>query len=323
MENNSPLVSVIIPSYNHEKYVQDTIKSIIRQTYRNIELIVVDDGSKDSSWLKIKEMQPDCERRFVRVHLETKENEGTCKTLNRLISLANGKFIYLIASDDMAKPEAIEKQVRFLCKNPDYVLVVGDADIINSQSKKIGWDEKQRGCSLEIAKYKTFGKFLKAQNKDVNFYSDEFGKYKTFVTRNYVPNGKLIKADAIKSIGKFTKEAPLEDWYLMLQLSKIGKMKYLDEILFAYRWHDNNTVKRENYMREITHKTQCYEQKLVTSLEDKKWQQIFEKNITKTNIKFKISGFLKYYSVKNLDIKQYILELGKYKIIIKTTPIKK
>ena len=95
------LVSVIIPAYNHEKYVQETIKSIINQTYQNIELIVIDDGSKDFTWQKILEMKDECERRFEKVHFETKQNEGTCKTLNKLLSCAQGDFIDLIASDDL------------------------------------------------------------------------------------------------------------------------------------------------------------------------------------------------------------------------------
>lgn len=71
------LVSVIIPAYNHEQFIQETIGSIIAQTYENIELIVIDDGSKDSTWNKINELKETCEERFTRVHFETQENEGT------------------------------------------------------------------------------------------------------------------------------------------------------------------------------------------------------------------------------------------------------
>ena len=127
----SPLVSVIIPVYNHEKYVQETIKSIINQTYKNIELLMLDDGSKDNSFAKTLELKEECEKRFVRVVMETKENEGTKATTNKLFELASGKYVYLIASDDLAKPNAIQKELEFLENNPDYVLAVGDDEVID------------------------------------------------------------------------------------------------------------------------------------------------------------------------------------------------
>ena len=136
-----PLVSVLIPAYNHENYIQETIKSIINQTYQNIELLIVDDGSKDSTYQKMQEMKKECEKRFVSVHFETKENEGTCKTLNKLLSLVKGNYLYIIASDDMAKPNAIEKGINFIEKNPDYALCVGDNEIIDSENKVCFWDK--------------------------------------------------------------------------------------------------------------------------------------------------------------------------------------
>ena len=139
-----PLVSVLIPVYNHEKYVQDTINSIIKQTHKNIELIVLDDGSKDSSFEKIKELKEKCEKRFVNIHIGTKENEGMCATLNKMLDFSNGKYIYIIASDDLSKPDAIEKEVLFLENNPDYSLVVGDNEIIDGDSKRCYWDKKRK-----------------------------------------------------------------------------------------------------------------------------------------------------------------------------------
>lgn len=315
MSNKNPLVSVVVPSYNHENYVQECINSIIDQTYKNIELIIIDDGSKDNTWQKIQEMKSVCEQRFIRTHFETKENEGTCKTLNKLISLANGEYVYLIASDDKAKPCAVEKEICFLQNNPDYVLAVGDNEFINGNSLRIGWDKHHNSVNLKEAKYKSFGEALQ---KGINFHSSRFGLYETFVTRNYIPNGYLIRKSALEQIGKFTSEAPLEDWWMHLQLSKIGKYKYIDEILFSYRWHDNNTAKRKNYMNTISYKTQLYEQKLVTLLEDKKWQQIFEKNTNIIKVKFNILNFIKFYSLKKIDKKQHILEILGYKIILKT-----
>ena len=65
--NTSDLISVIIPAYNHERYVEECIRSIMAQTYRNIELIVIDDGSTDGTFAKLQELKPECEKRFVRV----------------------------------------------------------------------------------------------------------------------------------------------------------------------------------------------------------------------------------------------------------------
>ena len=66
MNSSLPLVSVIIPAYNHEKYVQETISSIIKQTYQNLELIVIDDGSTDNTWQEINNLKGICEKRFIK-----------------------------------------------------------------------------------------------------------------------------------------------------------------------------------------------------------------------------------------------------------------
>ena len=314
---SNPLVSVLVPAYNHENYVQGTINSIIAQTYQNIELIVIDDGSKDGTFSKLQELKPECEKRFVRVVFETKKNEGTCKTLNKLISCAEGEFIYLIASDDLAKPQAIEKEVSFLSNHSDYVLAVGDNELVNQASQRIGWNKKNKSVGYNEAFYKTFGQNLQATNNEVDFHSDDFGAYETFITGNYIPNGYMIKTAALKSIGGFTQEAPLEDWYLMLQLSKIGKFKYLDDVLFSYRWHDNNTVKRKEYMQKIGYQTYCYEKNLVNKLADKRWKELFDKHINKKRMKFNFLNVLKYYSLKNMDAKKYVIELFGHQFVIK------
>lgn len=257
-----PLVSVLIPAYNHENYIQETIESIINQTYPNIELIILDDGSKDKTWEKITELKPKCENRFVKIHFETKQNEGTCITLNKLLKLSSGEFVYIIASDDLAKPQAIEKEVKFLQNNPDYALAVGDNEYVDSMGKQIFRTQKAFTSNIKNAKYKTVKEFLSSKLK-IDFLSDDFGSYKTLYKENYIPNGYLIRKNIFETIGNFTKNAPLEDFWLMLQLSKYKKMKYIDEILFSYRIHDTNTIGNSTRMRELTTQTRNYEQKLL------------------------------------------------------------
>lgn len=257
-----PLVSVLIPAYNHENYIQETIESIINQTYPNIELIILDDGSKDKTWEKITELKPKCENRFVKIHFETKQNEGTCMTLNKLLKLSSGEFVYIIASDDLTKPQAIEKEVKFLQDNPDYALAVGDNEYVDSMGKQIFRTQKAFTSNIKNAKYKTVKEFLSSKLK-IDFLSDDFGSYKTLYKENYIPNGYLIRKNIFETIGNFTKNAPLEDFWLMLQISKYKKMKYIDEILFSYRIHDTNTIGNSTRMRELTTQTRNYEQKLL------------------------------------------------------------
>lgn len=259
---NFPLVSVLIPAYNHENYIQETIESIINQTYSNIELIILDDGSKDKTWEKITELKQKCENRFVKIHFETKQNEGTCLTLNRLLELSSGEFVYIIASDDLAKPQAIEKEVKFLQGNPDYALVVGDNEYVDSNGKQIFRTQKAFTSNIKNAKYKTVKDFLSSKLK-IDFLSDDFGSYKTLYKENYIPNGYLIRKNIFDTIGKFTKNAPLEDFWLMLQISKYKKMKFIDEILFSYRIHDTNTIGNSTRMSELTTKTRNYEHELL------------------------------------------------------------
>ena len=263
------LVSVLIPAYNHENYIQETIRTIINQTYQNIELIVIDDGSKDSTWQKIKEMEEACKERFFEVHFETKENEGTCKTLNKLLSLAKGEYVFIIASDDLAKPRAIKTFVKFLEKNPDYALVVGNNDIIDENSKICYWDEDRNVVySKTEAKWETFGECLQ-KGKCFDFNSPHFGTYQTLYPGNYIPNGYLVRKSIFEKTGCFTPNAPLEDWYLMLQISKYAKMKFINEPLFSYRWHGANSMNNLERIINITNITSDYEEKILENIDEK------------------------------------------------------
>ena len=229
--SNLPLVSVIIPAYNHERYVEETVRSVLAQTYSSLELIVINDGSTDATWQKLQELKPLCEERFVRTYIASEQNAGCSETLNKLVLQVRGKYVFLIASDDVVKPQAIAREVEFLEQNPDYALVVGDNELIDAASKVVGWNAKGEIQPLETAEYKTFGAYLQHFRDDVDFTSDNFGRYGTLLRGNYLPNGCLLRADALKKL-QFTKEAPLEDLFMHLQLAKQGKFKFLNEILF-------------------------------------------------------------------------------------------
>lgn len=271
-----PLISVLLPAYNHQEYVQESIKSVVSQTYPNIELLIIDDGSSDETWAKICELEPLCKKTFSRVVCISRPNKGRAKTFNELLQKAQGKYVFLIASDDVAEPHAISTLYGFLSLNPEYVLAVGDNKIINEIGDRIFWDmERDNVDKQSLALYLTFAQFLQKGRADVDFFSDEFGSYSSLVKGNYIPNGYLLKRDAMLSFGGFAEEAPLEDWYQHLQLAKCGKFKFVDEILFAYRWHGSNTVKDKKYMTSVFRKTLAYEKQIVDNSGDAELRKKF------------------------------------------------
>lgn len=234
------LISVIIPAYNHEKYIEECIRSIMAQTYQNIELLVIDDGSKDGTFKKLLELKPECEKRFVRVVMIQNAHTGGKQNTNTMIDMAYGRYIFSSASDDVTKPQAIETLHLFLSQNPDYVLAVGDNEIINGKSERIYWGKNRAVLPENEALYKTFGDKLHLNAPD-NKHAD-FGAYANLLKGNHVPNGYLYLRQAMIDAGKYDESVFLEDWYINLQLSKFGKFKYIPEILFSYRWHETNTV---------------------------------------------------------------------------------
>lgn len=113
-----PLVSVVMSVFNGEKYINNAIQSILGQTYRSWELIIVDDGSNDSTKEIVGKYISD-----PRVKYFYHENIGLTKSLNRGIRESSGKYIARLDADDRSLPERLEMQVRFLEKHQDYVVV--------------------------------------------------------------------------------------------------------------------------------------------------------------------------------------------------------
>ena len=284
---NSPLVSVLIPAYNHEQYVKSTIQSILMQDYPEIELIIIDDGSMDNTLQIIKEMRDECEKRFTRVDISTQENQGTCVTLNRLISKAAGEYVLLIASDDELLPGAISAMVRQLESKPEAGLVVGHNVIMDSEGKACFWDASRNNVYIpEKAKYLSFSAFLDATTYPTTH--PKWGTYEALLQCNHIPNGYLIRKSILDQIPPFTREAPLEDWWLMLQIAKISRIVSINKETFRYRWHANNTIKQTERMRVFGEQTINWEKEYISNLPNKTWQKIF----TRTRRRIKLRRFL-------------------------------
>lgn len=134
---HSPLVSIVMPNYNCEKYISQAINSILRQTFRDFELIIVDDGSTDSSWEIIRRFAQEDSRI---VAMRNDNNIKICKTLNRGILIAQGKYIARMDSDDVAHADWLEKIMLFMeAKENAHVGVCGaNFYMIDHNAKRIG-----------------------------------------------------------------------------------------------------------------------------------------------------------------------------------------
>lgn len=114
---NQPLISVIIPAYNAEKTIVRTLDSVVNQTYKNIEIIIINDGSKDSSEQVISSYCK--QQKSTNIRLVNKENGGVSSARNRGIDEAKGQFIAFLDSDDLWLPNKIAKQLDVFETNPE------------------------------------------------------------------------------------------------------------------------------------------------------------------------------------------------------------
>ncbi len=134
----NPLVSVIMPVYNAEAYLDESIQSILDQTYPNIEVFLVDDRSTDRSWKIVQSYQKQYPTRVRALRPRQNLNKEGDACLNYAMKHAKGAFVARMDADDIAHLKRIERQVRFLQKHPSVFMVGGQASLIDKQGKKTG-----------------------------------------------------------------------------------------------------------------------------------------------------------------------------------------
>jgi len=212
---DDPLVSIIIPCYNHEKYIEKCIMSVVNQTYKNIELIVIDDGSKDNSPAILEKLQ-----KQYGFFLEIQSNMGLAKTLNKAIrNYSHGKYIVGCGSDDFLTLDRIEKQVRYIEAHPEYVMVCGKAYMVDEDSKII------EGFSIIDPVIDPV--------KDVTFES--------LLERNPIPSSSvMIRKDVWEECGGYNENTVVEDLDLWLKVAYRYTIGYMDDYFVYYRWHGEN-----------------------------------------------------------------------------------
>jgi alpha-1,3-rhamnosyltransferase len=215
-EDKFPLVSVVIPSYNHGFFITSAIESVINQDYKNIELIIIDDGSKDNSVDKIKSMIFACEQRFVRFEFLSRANKGLLKTLNEAFDWCRGDLISPLASDDGWFPKKISIQVEYLQKNTMVAACFCNVESIGVRSKK---------------------SFYMKNNIHVYDFEDIF-----LFQYNLPASTLMMHRSRVNFWPVFPENHLIEDFYLLLKITSTNKkVACLPDILGFYRQHYDNS----------------------------------------------------------------------------------
>lgn len=204
-----PKVSVLMPVFNAEKYLSEAIQSILSQSFRDFEFIVIDDGSTDSSASIIKSFHDD---RIV--YVKNEQNLGIVKSLNKGISLAKGEFVARMDADDISHPLRFEKQIEFFEQNPLVAMCGGFYKIIDNEGKIIGEET-----------FETDPDLLKCE---LMFYCP------------FAHPSLMIKKNVLNELNGYKELTPVEDYELWLRINAKYKSVNIPEYLLFYRWHGSN-----------------------------------------------------------------------------------
>jgi len=216
---NCPLVSVIIPTYNGSRFIRETIQSVLDQTYNNLEIMVVDDGSTDDTSLIVKSITDQ------RITYIQQKNAGVSPARNHGITVSKGDYIAFLDHDDVWLPCKLEKQLSLFEQNPKVALIYSDAFIINENNFIMG-------------KYSHKIKFFRGR-----IFKELFSS--CFITILTV----VIKKSVFLEVGPFLPYKICEDYDLLLKCAAKYPIDYIDEPLAKYRVHGSNYSK--NYETEI------------------------------------------------------------------------
>ena len=219
------LVSILIPCYNHEQFLDDCLGSILAQDYENIELLICDDCSPDGSFAKILSYEQQLKQRFPRVEiLKNQVNCGVTKNVNRMLSMAKGDYIKTIASDDAMAPNAISAMVRYLQENPSVDVVVTNGVTV---------PEEQH--------YPDFHGTGKIYSAAPNFSADGF--FERVARRNEISApAAMVRMSVYEKYGFYDETVKVEDYEFWLRVLQQGATRFgfLDKDLLYYRINANS-----------------------------------------------------------------------------------
>lgn len=205
-----PVVSVLMPVYNAERYVKEAINSILNQTFKDFELVVLNDASSDSSKEIILSFQ-DARIRYI----ENEQNRGLSFSRNRLLSEVRGEYIAWLDADDIAYPARLEEEYRFLEEHTDHALVASWARLIDSEGKPTG-------------------------NYIKSYIPDEYLSALLLFVNYFVQSSVMLRKSHLPDVHYRQEFPPTEDYELWVRIAAMHPVAILPKTLVDYRIHETN-----------------------------------------------------------------------------------
>jgi glycosyltransferase involved in cell wall biosynthesis len=291
-----PLVSVLIPAYNHAAYVEECLNSVLNEGYPNLEIIIINDGSKDNTEQKI-ETWIEANQKALPITFKSRPNKGITKSLNEMLALAKGDYLVIIASDDYLLPGGIHARLTALQNNPDKLAVIGDCHIIDTVGNITHQSAFKDRSKANIANYlnpKTFQREI--------------------IENFCVPGPVLMyKKEIFNTIRPYNEAMNGEDLDFYYQAAYNNLLLYIDTSVSAYRIHGNNATHRPFFVTLLEEELQLQLEYIRTF---KGYQRVFLKKIVQTS--FYISYLKLKYFLKNRP------NLGSfYELLMKLVQLKK
>ena len=216
-----PKVSVIIPTYNSMRFLTETVESVLRQTHRDFELLIVDDGSSDRTVQWVSELVD------PRVKVISQQNQGVCVARNTGIADAQGEYIAFLDHDDLWQPTKLEKQVRCLDENPAVGLVHTWMVLVDEGGKSTG---------------------------RVMTSNAEGDVWKQLIEQNTIASSSvMVRRCCFETVGVFSPSRDLytvEDWDLWIRIASRYPFAMIKEPLLSWRQHANNGSKNWRLMEQ-------------------------------------------------------------------------
>ncbi|MDR3651977.1 MAG: glycosyltransferase [Paludibacter sp.] len=224
----NPLVSIISPTYNHEKHISDCIESVLKQTYNNWEMIIIDDGSTDGTFAIAQEY----EKKDKRIHAYTQKNVGIFRlgeSYNFALSKCKGKYVAILECDDVWLPEKLTMQIEVMEKKPECVLCWGKAYLSSIDLSENYYLAPKNTEDETLFNNKPIGSFLKK-----------------FIYTTLIPALTIvIRKDALDSLGGFVQKynLPLVDIPTTLELLLRGEFAFINQPLGHWRIYPTQVTK--------------------------------------------------------------------------------